>query len=38
MLASTKKTLNKSTVASTTKSSISKQKESFFAYIFRKLK
>ena len=36
MLASTKKTLNSSTVA--TKSSSTKQKESFFAFIFRKIR
>ena len=36
MLASTKKTLNNSTVA--TKSASIKQKESFFAFIFRKVR
>ena len=36
MLASTKKTLNNSTVASKTGSI--KQKESFFAFIFRKVR
>lgn len=36
MLASTKKTINSSTVA--TKSASIKQKESFFAFIFRKIR
>lgn len=37
MLASSKKTLNNSTVA-TSKSSVSKQKETFFAFVFRKIR
>lgn len=37
MLASSKKTLNNSTVA-TSKSSVAKQKETFFGFVFRKIR
>lgn len=37
MLASSKKTLNNSTVA-TSKSTVAKQKETFFAFVFRKIR